>query len=88
MPKVAFRQEVSIPGLLSVARRAFAAIPEHKKRCQIPLVDHLMSARPSTATAISMAHRSMTPTLTWRSTSWNIGQQFPLEENAGLNQRK
>lgn len=43
MPKVAFRQEVSIPGLLSVARRAFAAIPEHKKRCQIPLVDHLMS---------------------------------------------
>ena len=44
MPKVAFRQEVSIPGLLSVARRAFAAIPEHKKRCQIPLVEHLMSA--------------------------------------------
>ena len=43
MPKVAFRREVSIRGLLSVARRAFAAIPENKKRCQIPLVDHLMS---------------------------------------------
>ena len=43
MSKVAFRREVSIPGLLSVARRAFAAIPEHKQRCQIPLVDHLMS---------------------------------------------
>lgn len=43
MPRTVFRQDVSIPGLLSLVRRAFEAIPEHKTRCQIPLVDHLMS---------------------------------------------
>ena len=43
MPRDAFRQDVSIPGLLSVVRRAFEAIAESKKRCRIPLTDHLMS---------------------------------------------
>jgi len=36
------RKQLSIPGLLSVARRCFAAIPD-TSGCEIPLVDHLMS---------------------------------------------
>ena len=43
MPRAAFRQDVSVPGLLSIVWQAFAAIPESKKRSQIPLVDQLMS---------------------------------------------
>jgi hypothetical protein len=37
-----FRQDLSIPGLLGEARRCFAKIPD-KPRCDIPLVDYLMS---------------------------------------------
>ena len=43
MTRSAFRQNVSIPGLLSIARRAFGTVPDHKTRCHTPLVDHLMS---------------------------------------------
>ena len=43
MTRATFRQQLSIPGLLAVARRALSAIDDDKpKRC-IPLVDHLMS---------------------------------------------
>lgn len=36
------RKQLSIPGLLAVARRCYAAIPD-TLGCDIPLVDHLMS---------------------------------------------
>ena len=43
MAKKAFRQSLSIPGLLQETRLCFAKIPDKKLNCSIPLVDHLMS---------------------------------------------
>lgn len=43
MAKNAFRQSLSIPGLLQEARLRFANVPDKKSNCSIPLVDHLMS---------------------------------------------
>ncbi len=43
MPKQAFRQDLSIPGLLKVARQCFDQIPDNKEKCRIPLSDHFMS---------------------------------------------
>jgi len=43
MAKKAFRQSLSIPGLLQETRLCFENIPDKKSNCSIPLVDHLMS---------------------------------------------
>ncbi len=43
MAKSAFRQSLSLPGLLKEARRCFERVPDTKSGCSIPLADHLMS---------------------------------------------
>ena len=43
MPRAAFRQHLSLPGLLRLARCPFAALPDPNPRSQIPLVDHWMA---------------------------------------------
>jgi len=43
MPKSAFRQSLSLPGLLKKVRRCFKKIPDTKPNSSIPLTDHLMS---------------------------------------------
>jgi len=43
MPKSAFRQSLSLPGLLKKVRRCFKKIPDTKPNSSIPLTDPLMS---------------------------------------------
>ena len=38
-----FRQTVSVSGLLKALRSCFENIPDNRRECLIPLVDHLMS---------------------------------------------
>jgi len=43
MPQTALRRDVSIPGLLAIARRVFNGIPDEQASEGLPLSDHLMS---------------------------------------------
>ena len=43
MAKQAFRDSLSLPGLLAEARHCFEKVPDTKSGCSIPLADHLMS---------------------------------------------
>lgn len=43
MPRPTFRQDLGLPGLLAIARKAFTSVPDPMSRSQIPLADHLMS---------------------------------------------